>query len=317
MQVRINEKRTHKVINETVNGINVVAHLVASANNTDIPDNNYMTGTAFDPSNIQVDVQLKRNGKIYSMISSNLAILGHFNTIKKNQKLWLKGKVNVKKGASIKQQVERSLFIPFYGHHNIKGDDELIITVSVGRDAFGTGVDKNESSILVVPNQSIGIETAIYSFHTYALQAHMADETVNLGDNVEKIALLSFNKDAEKPIFKIVSLQSDRLDWTQTEAELNLRHFCFFPDNYADHLISVAGGEDSNKYYPNTYLIHDYKEIDQAKLKVSMHSANVESSENIVAWMSFETSVEILQKAQAMQTKHEIQNAEKVPVTLN
>lgn len=315
MQVRQTEKRIHKVVNETVNGINVVAHLIASANNTDIADTQYMTGTGFDPSNVTIDVQLKRDGKTYTLISTNLAVVAHYATITMGQNSWYKGKVNTPKGASVKQEVERSVFIPFFGHHNIKGSDEMIITVFCGRGTFNTGVSV-ESSLLVTANQSIGVETAIYKFHSQALQANMSDENVNLGDNVQRVALVSFEQDGTKPIFKTCSLTSDRLDYTISEAELALKHQQFFPYNYADVLMSRGWTESVMKYFPNTFLCHDKDEIDQAKLSVSLHSANVKSSQNMVCWTSFETSQEILRKATDLTIRHAEENASKVPEKL-
>lgn len=316
MQIRKNEKRIHKVVNETVNGINVVAHLVSSVNNQDIVDTAYMSQTGFDPSNVTIDVQLKREGKTFSLISTNLAVIAHYCAITMGQTSWYKGKVNVLKGASQKQEVERSIFIPFFGHHNIKGSDELIITVFCGRGTFNTGVNEDSSSLWVTANQSIGVETGIYRFHSQALQANQTSENINLGDNVQRVALVSFEKDGTKAILKSASLSSDRLDWTMSEAEVALKHQQFFPYNYADILMSRNWTESVMKYFPNTYLMHDKDEIDQAKLTVNLHPANVKSSENLVCWTSFETSREIITKAVEMQAKHANENIAKVPETL-
>jgi len=318
MQVRQSEKRIHKVVNETVNGINVVAHLEAANGNQDILDTQYMTGLGFDPSNVTMDVQLKRDGKTYTLISTNLALLAHYVTITMGQNSWYKGKVNVKKSSGAKQEVERSVFIPFFGHHNVKGSDEMIITVFCGRGTFnpGAGGVSLNSSLLVTPNQSIGVETAIYRFHSQALQANMSTENVNLGDNVERVALVSFERDGTKQVFKTCSLTSDRLDYTISEAELALKHRQFFPYNSSEVLMLRGWTEDVMKYFPNTYLCHDKDEIDQAKLSVSMNPGNVKSSENVVCWTSFETSREIIQRAVDMANKHAQQDVEKVPEKL-
>ncbi|MGJ1351994.1 hypothetical protein ACR79P_06485 [Sphingobacterium spiritivorum] len=313
MQIRSGEKRTHKVVNETVNGLNVLVNLVSSVNNTQIPDTQYITSTAFDASNILIDVILKRNGKSFTMISTNLAILAHFSTLEKGANQFYKGHVTKPRGTNEKEQVVRSVFIPFYGHHNIKGSDELIVTATVGRDAFNTGVDKNESSVLVTTNQSIGYETGIFKFESYALQAHQSTETINLGDNVMKVGLLSFERDYLKPIFKSASLTSDRLDWTLSDTEIRLKHYTFFPANYVDGLIRESQDNKPLVYFPNSFLVHSNDEIDQGKISVNMEAPNIESSLNLVAWISYETSAEILQKATQMALKHAETNAEKIP----
>jgi len=324
MQVRQSEKRIHKVVNETVNGLNIVAHLKASEKNKDILETQYMTGKGFDPSNVTLDVQLRRDGKTRTLVSTNLAVLAHYWTIPMGQSHWYKGKVNEKKAANRHQVLERAVFIPFFGHHNIKGSDELIVTVFCGRGTFNEdgdgsscGVSVSESSLLVVPNQSIGVEAAIYRFHSQAIQANMSDENVNLGDNVERVALVSFERDGTKPIFKSCSLSSDRLDWTISEAELTLKHNQLFPYNSAEVLMSRGWTEDVPKYFPNTFLCHDKDEIDQAKLSVSLWSDNVKSSRNLVCWTSFETSREMIAKAVEMQNRHNSENVDKVPDKLN
>jgi|GEM_PF-3217294 len=316
MQVRQSEKRIHKVVNETVNGLNIVAHLKAANANEDILETQYMTGQGFDPSNVTLDVQLRRDGKTRTLISTNLAVVAHYWTITMGQSHWYRGKVNVPKSATDHQELERSVFIPFFGHHNIKGSDELIVTVFCGRGTFNGGpggVALDGSSLLVTTNQSIGVESAIYRFHSQAIQSNMSDENVNLGDNVERVALVSFERDGTKPIFKTCSLTSDRLDWTISEAELALKHRQFFPYNYADVLMSRGWTEQVMKYFPNTFLCHDKDEIDQAKLSVSLHPANVKSSQNYVCWTSFETSREMIAKAVEMQNRHNVENVEKVP----
>lgn len=316
MQIRKNEKRYHKVVNETVNGLNVVVHLVSSVNNVDIADTAYMSNQGFDPSNVTIDVQLKRDGKTFTLMSTNLAVIAHYSTIMMGQNSWLKGKVIVPKAAAVKQEVERTVFIPFFGHHNVKGSDEMVITVYNGRGTFGTGINEDASSILVTANQSIGVETGIYRFNSQALQANMTTENVNLGDNVQRVAIVSFEKDWEKPVVKAASLSSDRLDWTKSEGELFLQHQQFFPYNYSDVLMLRGWTEATMKYYPNTILFHDKDEIDQAKLSINLYPANVESSENLICWTYFETSREILTKAVEMQVKHSNENIAKVPETL-
>ncbi len=310
------EKRSYKVQNESLNGLNVVVNLVASANNVDIADTQYNTGTGFDAANVNIEVTLKRDGRITTLISSNLGILGHYFTITGGANSWYKGYATVKKGAAVKQEMIRSLFIPFMGTLNLRGTDELMINVSNGNDIFNTGVDRTLSSILVTHNQSIGYEKGIYKFHAHTLQANMSNESVNLGDNVQRVALISFEKAATKRIFKTASLSSDRLDFTKTNAELQLGHEQFFGYNFSDSLARVTQGEDIVKIFPSSLLVHDFHEIDQAKINVSLDSANVLASQNFICWTSFETSIAQLVKVAEMSKKHQAEYIEKTPQTV-
>jgi len=316
MQIRVNEKRTDNIRNETVNGLNVTVLLSADNVNKSIPPTEYMGKSGFDPANVLINVRLMRKGKIYNMISSNLGVLGAYCSILKNHTLWKHGSVKEKKSNNSKEVVSRSLFIPFFGHHNIKGDDELTVTVNVSRDAFKDGINATESSVLVTANQSIGIETAIYSFHEAVIQQNMSNESFNLGDNVVRVGLMSFELDPLKQVYKNASLSSDRLDFTANEYELELRHLQQFPYNSSDVLLADKSTNGAPQPYPNSYIIHDKDEIDQAKITINMNSQNVDGSKNMVVWTKFETSAEILIKAQAMADKHANENISKLPAEL-
>lgn len=316
MQVKINETRTHKVENETINGINISALLESAAVNNDVPDTGYMTTVGFDPSNVNIEVTLLRKGSNYPLLNSNLALIAHYQTIKRNGFLWRKG-VNLQaKSAGTTHMVTRPLFIDLGGHINVSGSDILSVTVTVNRGAFGTGIDASNSTLQIEVNQSIGVEHALYRFNTYAIQASQNSDLVNLGDNVTKIALVSFEKDWTKPIFRSASLSSDRLDWTSNEQELILRHFEKFGDLISDNLLSATATNANPLYYPHTRLLHEVEEIDRAKLQFTMTSPNVLASQNFVCWTSFETSMDILEKAAAMQNKHNQKNLDKVPLSI-
>src|SRR5690606_38570864 len=120
-----------------------------------------------------------------------------------------------------------------------------------------------ESTIQVEANHSIGLEYAIHRMEFYAIQANQQSETVNLGDNVTRVALMSFEKDYEKQVFKSASLSSDRLDWTANEQELINRHWDKFDYSLADVLIQDVVDTSHPLYFPNTFLIHDKDEIDK------------------------------------------------------
>lgn len=316
MQLKINETRTHKVENETVNGLNICCLLESAAVNTDVPETGYMTATSFDPSQINIEVSLMRNGKSETIINENLAVLAHFWTILKNGMLWRKG-VTLQASAVAKTHlVSRSVFIPFAGHINVKGSDVLTVTATVNRGAFGTGVSSATSTIQIETNQSIGVEHAIYKFKSYAIQASQNQDVVNLGDNITRLALISFETDSSKPIFKSASLSSDRLDFTANEQELILRHWDKFPYNSADMAMSSLYGTAHPSKYPSTFVIHDKDEIDRAKLQFTMNSANVAASQNFVCWITYVTDQAIISKAVEMTQKHNEQNVAKIPLSI-
>lgn len=316
MQISQNETKRENLRNITINGLNVSVILEATADNTAIPLTGYRTTSGFDPSNINIEVILKRNGISYTLVNNNLALIAHYSTMMKGGTLWRKGLTLRKKGVATKHLVTRNLFLHLGGHYNLQGDDEILVTATVNRGTFGTAVSSTESKIQIEANTSIGVEYAIHQMNFYAIQASQSNDSVNLGDNVTRLALLSFETDFEKQIFKSVSLSSDRLDWTANEQELITRHWDKYPYNVADVLIQDVSDTAHPLYYPNSFMVHDNDEIDRARLQFQMNPTNVDASENFIAWTTFITSQEMLSRAVQMKAKHSTKDSNKVPLAV-
>lgn len=316
MIVEYQQTRTHKVQNETLNGINILAFLTHSSTNTAIAETDFGTGD-FDPSAINVDVKLKRNLQTFDICNTNLGVLAAYNTLIKNGALWRKGITNNQPSGVVKHTVSRMCFIYFGGHINVNGSDELLITVTITKSAFGSNIDASRSHLQVEVNQSIGVEVGIPRFNNYAIQAGQSEDNVNIGDNCLRLAMISFEKDPSNTIFTSASLSSDRLDWTKNEDELTLQHFDNFPYNSADKLINDLANNIHPLYYPHSRLVHDKDEIDRAKIKFTMQSANINASKNYICYTTYVTSHDILQRAMKMKAKHNQKDADKVPLSLN
>lgn len=313
-----NETRSHKVQNETINGLNVMVLLQASANNTDCPLTDYGTGAGFDPSMVNLEVTLKRNLMSYPIISTNLGIVAAYNTILTNGTLWRKGITLTEKDANTPQLCSRNVFLYFGGHINVTDKDELLVTCTVNRGTYNAGVSENMSKIQIETNQSQGVETYIPRFQSYAIQGETNEDNVQIGDNLLRLALMSFEKDWKKPIFSSATLTSDRLDWTANEQELVLRHWQSFDFSPADNYFGSLASNVHPLYYPNTYMVHKgglENELDRAKIKFTMQAVNVQPSKNFVCYTTYITSAEILDKAAKMKAKHWTKDAEKVPLT--
>lgn len=316
MIIKQNETRHERIRNLTINGLNINVLLEATANNTAIPLTGYRSTSSFDPSNVNIEVSLQRNGIKHTLVNQNLAVIAAYQTILQGGSLWRKGVTLRNKGAAIKHLVSRGMFLYLGGHYNLRGDDEILVTATVNRGTFGTAVSTTESTIQIEANTSIGIEYAIHQMNFYAIQASQSSDSVNLGDNVTRVALMSFETDFEKPVFQSASLSSDRLDWTANEQELIVRHWDKYPYNLADVLIQDVPDTQHPLYYPNTFLVHDKDEIDRARIQFQMNPLNVYASENFIGWTTFITSQEMIGKALQMKDKHERQNVDKVPLSV-
>jgi len=316
MIIKLRETRTHKVQNETINGINIVAFLKAADPNITIDDTGYGDDADFDPSAINISVELKRDEGDVNILNTNLGLLAAYNTLVKNGALWRRGITSVQPAADVKHECARSVFIWFGGHINVAGNDELLITITPTKTTFGAQVDVSDSMIQLETNQSIGVEVGVPQFRQFSIQASSGEDTVQIGDNCLRLALMSFETNPVKTIFTSCSLSSDRLDWTKNEQELMLKHFDNFAYNASEKYLDSLAITANPLYYPHSRMIHDRDEIDKAKVKFTMQPANVLNTKNYVCYTTYVTSDRILAKARNLKEKHAIKDDAKVPLNL-
>lgn len=316
MNLKVNDNKIDRITSQTINGLNITVFLESAAVNTSVPETGYMDLVGFDPSQINIQVDLKRNGSIMSLVNTNLALLAVDATAMKGGQLWFKGLPVQEKSASKTHIVKRSLFAYLHGHYNIVGDDELILNATVNRGAFGSGINANTATIQIEVNESIGVEYQINKLHIHSITAELNQDKVTLGDNVTDILLHSFEKDWKKGIFRQVSLSSDRLDFTANEQQLDLRHWEKFPFEVADVLFSNTAEGTHPLRFPNSFKIHQKDEIDKAMLSFTLNPANVLATQNYVFYWTFETSKEMISKAIEMKSKHDEKNISKVPLSI-
>lgn len=315
MILKNNETRNMAVKNATINGLNICV-LLQGVNSDTVPLTGYRDLTAFDPSNVSIEVALTRNGQKHILLNTNLALIAHYQTIMQTGRLWLRGGILRKNSDGVAQIVTRNLFLHLGGHYNLNGEDQILVTASVNRGTFGSALSASDCNIQIEANTSIGVEKAIFQQNFYSIQANQNSDNVNLGDNVTRIALISFEKDPAKAIFKSATLASDRLDWNANEQELLLRFEDKFPYSVEDRLTENIQNETQNPFYfPATRLIHDFDEIDKAKLSFQLYSDNVQASQNFIAYTTFLTSWEMLDKAKNLMDKHSVKNQDKVPLS--
>jgi hypothetical protein len=317
MNLKVNDNKIERITSQTINGLNVNVLLESKNVNTSVPETGYMDLVGFDPSQINVQVDLKRNGSISNLVNTNLALLAVEATAMKGAHLWFKGLPVQEKSATKTHIVKRSVFVYLHGHYNIRGEDELIINVTVNRGAFGSGIDANTATIQIEGNESIGVEVQLNKLHIHSITAELNQDKVTLGDNVTDILLHSFEKDWKKGIFRQVSLMSERFDFTANEQQLDLRHWEKYPFEMADILFANTAEGAHPLRFPNSFKIHQKDEIDKASLSFTLNPANVLATQNYVFYWTFETSKEILTKAVETKMKHDEYNSNKIPLSIN
>lgn len=311
MTIKYLSSETEYITDQTVSGLDICLTLVAkSATSFDSGSKNeYLSPTPkfLDPSNIHIKTVLKRNNKEYLLISENLAVLSRFATITQGRDQWENGLKLT--------DTERlhAVYIPFSGnvnwqsHINVKNGDVLQTYVNVVKGAYGASLDANACICEVRTSPSIGIEKFIPYIKTYSIRGSQANDLIQMGNNVTRVALLAMSNDVSNlpKAFTDVSLTSDRLDKSFNANQLIL-----------EHSKSIEAPENSNAETIDTYLIHEDIELDQAKLNLKMNPQFIKENTNYVVYSTFDTSIEILQKAREMQEKHESSDIGKLPVSL-
>jgi hypothetical protein len=310
MIVKINSTDRITARSETINGIRVLALLEAVAANTALPVTAYNTQVDFDPAQIKIEVILMRKNVPHTVFSDNLAVLANWATKQKNAALWLRGIALQEPAANVVAIESRSVFIPFAGHINVGADDELSCNVTVNRGAFSGSLNAQACTLQVEFNNSIGIEWSLPKFQSYPIQAQRNQDTLTLGDNVMDIMLMSFSTDSKKPVFTAATLGSDRLDWQKNEQELILEHFAHHAESTYDGILPA--NSKNPFFYPQSRIIQCGKEIDRAKVQITMNSVNVLQNENFVCYSSFVQTEEQVNKALAMQNKHQNADLQKI-----
>lgn len=311
MTVKYLSSETERLQDQTVSGLDICFTLIAK---TDTgfdagSKNDYLSDTPkfLDPSNIHIKVTLKRGGKDNLLISENLALLGKFATITQGRDLWEDG---VKLGT---REMLHSVYIPFSGNTNwdnclnLKNGDILETYVNVVKGAYGAELDANACICEVRSSPAIGIETMTPYITSYSVRANQQSDLIQAGNNVSRIALISMSNDNTNipNAFTDVSITSDRLDKSFNSNQLILEHSKFIEDRSKSHADQV-----------DSYLLHENVEIDSCKIGLKMNPVHIRENTVYVVYSHFETSLEILQKAQAMAEKHESKDIAKLPVTL-
>lgn len=321
MIIKQDETRNQSITNANINGFYLTVMLTALTNNTLIKKTQYGTGLDFDASKVMINATLKRDGKTFPLFNTNLGLLGWFNSHLSGGKNWLLGTDFIRPTANTKHKNIRTLFIDLGTVMNLKGTDEVFIECYVGRETFqSTTIDDSNSYIDIKSANAIGKEVGIYQLVAETIQAGTTTDSWNLGDNVTKIGICNFeDSDETQQIIQNVRISSDRYDESLTLADLVTRNMRIFGKQPYNKGYDRTTGTVTDSYtpaLPQSFIVLNDEEIDGARMDISFDGSKVNSSKNFVLWQKFDTSLEIIQRGQAMEAKHTAENLNKLPVTL-
>lgn len=308
MVIKVNETRTEKLQGRTIRGLNLHLFLEANVANTAI------TKTDLNMTSIVIKTILKRAGKIITICNDNLqtlalesAIQGRLNGIYQflvDSSNSFEAYTRIANGASAKETFILPVPINFGGVINLKDSDELTTEITVNGGAWQSTISTTNSYLNLDYDYACGIEYKTPQIRSYAFQASITQDKVSLGDRVERVSFINLDKKSNlsaDDVVTSVQLESDKLT---------------FSANKVDFFAKMQLVRDATDFTNNFNNIVVYGEPNQPFLNgvqctFNFTSANVTASKNFLVWRTFETSPELIARAQAMAQKHANENYQK------
>jgi len=264
-----------------------------------------------DFSKSTIRVILYRGGKPHVIMQNNLKILGLASSIDSLNQSAFASTLPVGMVLGANQSALLSFFIPFGGHINLRNDDEIYIEVE---NSAGLFTDNNllaASYLEVKPKKSVGIEHYVPKINTFVIQANESSNQYMIGDNLIRLVVLNYDKpDFKNAVISTLTFSTDRLDEVWNFADLVANKL----SRYGRQLIPLGNNDLAvDMQEDQSFVITDFgQEFDAVNLDINFNAANVTASSNyIVAW-TYDTSMEIIQKAVETQKKHDSKTMDKL-----
>ncbi|MFT3945946.1 MAG: hypothetical protein QM763_03140 [Agriterribacter sp.] len=293
MVVKQGESKQEVLRSGTYRSITVIPYLVAAANN------DRLTASDLDASQVNVKVILKRNKATYLIMNDNLKLLAFANTLKKGFQEFYNGLDIVFPAASVKHVSIRPVTLDFGTNIRLNAGDELVAEVKVATTgAFFTDVNATDSYAEFYFNPSVGYEAGVPEVVCEVVQANATKQSFSLGSGVTDVSFINFDKDdLVSQVITTLQLSSDKLDlglsFNQLQArrtqllgeQANVRYGSSLPVTVANQAIFRA-----LDFFPQSMPIVCGEELDTAKLDISFNGANVVASQNYVVYRRVSTS---------------------------
>jgi hypothetical protein len=286
--------------NISFDGISLPIYCTAAVANTAI-GTNYI-----DLTKGTLKVIIHRNGTEEIIINDNLKnLVMHFSMLNA-QIEWARhhlfgapaSKITLVPAASgVKHQEVLPLNFDFGTTINIKGNERVTAQLTLNTGFFGANVDQENSYVQFDLNKSIGVEYFTPFYHSKVIEAGSTNFTCDLGNMVDEIFIINYNKDNFTPtVVSSLNLSSDKL---------------VINDNFIEILAKVT-----NKYTSVTqmqhriqnYPIHSGIELNNVSLALTLNASEVAASQNFILYRRVKTNEALLNRAASMDEKHRAQN---------
>ena len=259
---------------------------------------------------VTLKLVLVRKGVSYTIYSDQMLPLALASGYKNGQASQiLSGSVSplVAAASGVKEIAEQTYKLNIGEFINLKDGDELRAEISVASAAAGTGVDTaaSETYTEVYFQEAVGVGVGIPKIITEAIAPGKSSLPISLGDDVKAIFFLNTDKKTNLTADNVLNeaaLYSDRQNITLSRRELEAarlaEHESFTLANSMYNCFKLFGGEG--------------KELDSARVELTMTSTNVAAGANYLIAFSVEKTEESVRRANAYHEKHEARLVDKV-----
>lgn len=278
------------VTNQNVTGLDFSGILVGGTNN------NY---AAPDFSKCIVSAVLHRNGTQQSIVQGNLEALlkaqyffdDRFETLTQTTGS-AGGDIVVTKSASVKGQTLHTLQLNIGGIINLKGSDRLEVELQWTQAAASGSLD-GTSYLTIDTIEGIGLEYFTPQVKTYAVQAGQNEWTRGLGNNVQSVHFLNFDKSdtlTTNNVVEVAQFKSDKLNYSKNTQQL----------------IAERNGQSEQNLsrYQSFALYAGAHELDGAAIELRLADSNVTAGNNYIVVRTFKVHKQVVAKARAKSRKH-------------
>lgn len=303
MIVKHQEIRNEQLKNQTVNGISVKAFLIGQQNT--------FGSSQIDFSQALLKVILLRKGIPHVICQDNLLVLGLASTIDTASQSAFAAKNSRDVILQNSNAYMVSFIVPFGGHLNLSGDDELIIECQNMPTLFAQQSMQQASYLEIKAVKSVGYEKFVPKIQSLVIQKNELSEQYPLGSNLIRLVLVNIDmQDFNSQVVDDLIFSSDRLNESYTFADLVTNKLA----RYGKALVNPAITDEAAEFEQDqSFVLSDFHQhFDDVNLQIKFNSPNVNQSKNfLVAW-TYSTDWTILQKAADSQAKHQQQAAAKV-----
>lgn len=320
MIVHAGENKPMEIRGNTVDGILFNVWMKSASINTNL------NAADFISSNMTIKATLVRNKQPIVICQDNLQVLGVFAALSYGAPDWLFGNRLQNGTGGAYGYYLLSLRIPFGGPINVKGDDLLLLEGIASPGVFSSDCDITASYVEFNPDFAKGYEMGTPQIQTMVVQTNTTNQKFDCGTNVGKIVLINLDKtniNLDQQVVSSVQLASKEISAMWNWYDIFNRH----RNNFTSPTVKYQTAADATltpvyvpyvPLLPQSFVLHagtkDRPELlNDVAVNLVTNSANVNASQNYVAWNKYTITQELQARAFERARKHDYERLAAMP----